>query len=388
VLDRIVRGRVPRKPHTRHKDANGELLYEECFTRHGFDGAYTVLYHRYRPHEQISLGLVEGFAIPEAVPERGLLRRHYKTFELSGNGPSPLLARRPLLFNDDVVLSVLKPGVDDDRFFANADADDLYFIHRGAGKLVSPFGSLKFAQGDYLCVPRGVLHRFELAPGDEQYWLSIECLGTLEVPRGYLNAVGQLKLDAPYCHRDFRVPEFQPPDEEELRLCTVKRGNRFHGFESAHSPLDVTGYDGAVYPVAFQIRDFEPRVGQVHLPPSVHTTFQATGAVICSFVPRPLDFHPEAVPCPYPHSSVHIDEVLFYVSDSFESRRGVAAGSLSHHPAGIPHGPHPGAYEASVGKRAPDELAVMLDCSSPLKATAFALRTEDPDYHASFLAKD
>ena len=386
MLDRIVRGRVPRKPHTRHKDANGDLLYEECFTRHGFDGAYTVLYHRYRPHEQTALGFVEGFAIPEAVPERGLLRRHYKTFTLAGNGPSPLLARRPLLFNDDVVVSVLKPGVDDDRFFANADADDLYFIHRGAGKLVSPFGSLKFGQGDYLCVPRGVLHRFELAPGDEQYWLSIECLGTLEIPRGYLNAVGQLKLDAPYCHRDFRVPEFQPPDEEELRLCTVKRGNRFHGFESAHSPLDVTGYDGAVYPVAFQIRDFEPRVGQVHLPPSVHTTFQATGAVICSFVPRPLDFHPEAVPCPYPHSSVHIDEVLFYVSDSFESRKGIAAGSLSHHPAGIPHGPHPGAYEASVGKRATDELAVMLDCSSPLKATAFAVQTEDSEYHVSFLA--
>ena len=386
MLDRIVRGRVPRKPHTRHKDANGDLLYEECFTRQGFDGAYTVLYHRYRPHEQVSQGFVEGFAIPAAVPERGLLRRHYKTFELAGNGPSPLLARRPLLFNDDVVISVLKPGVDDDRFFANADADDLYFIHRGAGKLVSPFGSLKFAQGDYLCVPRGVLHRFELAPGDEQYWLSIECRGTLEIPRGYLNAVGQLKLDAPYCHRDFRVPEFQAPDEEELRLCTVKRGDRFHGFECAHSPLDVTGYDGAVYPVAFQIRDFEPRVGQVHLPPSVHTTFQATGAVICSFVPRPLDFHPEAVPCPYPHSSVHIDEVLFYVSDSFESRKGIAAGSLSHHPAGIPHGPHPGAYEASVGKRATDELAVMLDCSSPLRATAFAAQTEDPDYHASFLA--
>lgn len=386
MIDRIVRGRVPRKPHTRHKDANGDLLYEECFTRHGFDGAYTVLYHRYRPHEQTALGFVDGFAIPEPVPERGLLRRHYKTFELASNGPSPLLARRPLLFNDDVVISVLKPGVDDDRFFANADADDLYFIHRGAGKLVSPFGSLKFAQGDYLCVPRGVLHRFELAPGDEQYWLSIECLGTLEIPRSYLNAVGQLKLDAPYCHRDFRVPEFQPPDEEELRLSVVKRGNRFHGFESAHSPLDVTGYDGAVYPVAFQIRDFEPRVGQVHLPPSVHTTFQATGAVICSFVPRPLDFHPEAVPCPYPHSSVHIDEVLFYVSDNFESRRGIAAGSLSHHPAGIPHGPHPGAYEASAGKRATDELAVMLDCSSPLRATAFAAQTEDPDYHASFLA--
>lgn len=383
---RIVRGRVPRKPHTRHRDANGDLLYEECLTRQGFDGAYTVLYHRYRPHEQINRGFTEGFAIPEAAPERGLCRRHYKTWELPGNGPSPLLARRPLLFNDDVVVGVLKPGVDDDRFFVNADADDLYFIHRGSGKLVSPFGSLKFSQGDYVCVPRGVAHRFELAPGDEQYWLSIECLGTLEIPRSYLNAAGQLKLEAPYSHRDFRVPEFQPPDEDELRLLTVKRNNRFHAFECAHSPLDVTGYDGTVYPVAFQIRDFEPRVGQVHLPPSVHTTFQATGAVICSFVPRPLDFHPEAVPCPYPHSSVHVDEVLFYVTDSFESRKGIGAGSLSHHPAGIPHGPHPGAYEASPGKRATDEMAVMLDCSAPLKATAFALQSEDPVYHSSFMA--
>src|SRR5690606_38690726 len=212
----------------RHRDANGDLLYEEWLTRQGFDGAYTVLYHRYRAHEQIQRGYTEGVAIPEAAPERGLCRRHYKTWELPGNGPSPLLARRPLLFNDDVVVGVLKPGVDDDRFFVNADADDLYFIHRGSGKLVSPFGSLKFSQGDYVCVPRGVAHRFELAPGDEQYWLSIECLGTLEIPRSYLNAAGQLKLDAPYSHRDFRVPEFQPPDEDELRLLTVKRNDRFH----------------------------------------------------------------------------------------------------------------------------------------------------------------
>ena len=386
MLDRILRGRVPRKPHTRHTGANGDLLYEECFTRQGFDGAYTVLYHRYRPHEQSFQGFVEGFPMPTAIAERGLLRRHYKTWELPADAQSPLFARRPLLFNDDVVISVSKPGVDDDRFFVNADADDLYFIQRGAGKLLSPFGTLKFTQGDYVCVPRGVLSRFELAPGDEQYWLSIECLGALEIPRSYLNALGQLKLDAPYCHRDFRVPEFQPADDEELRLVTVKRGNRFHGFECAHSPFDVTGYDGTVYPVAFEIRDFEPRVGQVHLPPTVHTTFQATGATICSFVPRPLDFHTEAVPCPYPHSSVHVDEVLFYVSGSFQSREGVDAGSLSHHPAGIPHGPHPGAYESSVGKRATDELAVMLDCGSALKATQFAALLEDSAYHESFLA--
>lgn len=383
---RITRGLVPKKPHTRHRDAGGALLYEECFTRQGFDGGYTVLYHRHRPHEQRSLGFAEGFALPEAISDRPLLRRHYKTWEFPDRGDSPLTSRQPLLFNDQVVIGIMKPGVDDDRFLVNADADDLYFIHQGAGTLISPFGSLKFRHGDYLIVPRGMMHRFELAPGEPQFWFSVECLGELGIPKSYLNAWGQLRLDAPYSHRDLRVPEFLPPDEDELRTVTVKRTGRFHGFECVHSPLDVIGYDGSVYPVAFQIRDFEPRVGQVHLPPTVHTTFEATGAIICSFVPRPLDFHPEAVPCPYPHSSVHVDEVLFYVSGNFESRKGVQSGSLSHHPAGVPHGPHPDAYESSHGKRATDELAVMLDCSSPLRATAVALRLEDASYHESFVA--
>ncbi len=385
MIDRLLRGSVPKKPHTQHLDASGRLLWEECFTRHGFDGGYSILYHVNRPHEQVSLGLVEGFELPEGLSGRPLARRHYKTWELSGDGPSPTLARRPLLFNDDLVVSVLKPGVDDDRYFVNSDADDLYFIQRGGGTLLSPFGTLKFRQGDYVCIPRGVLHRFELAPGDEQYWLSIEVFGEIEIPKSYLNSVGQLKLDAPYCHRDFKVPEFHGPEDEELRLLMVKRGGRFHGFECVHSPLDVTGYDGTVYPLVFNILDFEPRVGQIHLPPSVHTTFAASGAVICSFVPRPLDFHERAVPCPYPHSSVHVDELLFYVSGNFESRKGVQAGSISHHPAGIPHGPHPGAYEASLGKTHTDELAVMIDCQAPLRTTKVAAGVEDASYHDSFL---
>lgn len=386
MLDRIVRGSVPKKPHTRHCDREGRLLWEECLTRQGFDGGYSVLYHLYRPHEQRALGFARGFRLPERGPEQSLARRHYKTWELPASGPSPIYAREPLLFNDDVVIGVLRPGVDDDRYFVNADADDLYFVHRGGGKLLSPFGTLKFKVGDYVWVPRGVLHRFELAPGDDQHWLSIECLGELRIPAHYLNGVGQLRLDAPYSHRDLRLPEYHGPEDEELRELLVKRGGRFHAFELGHSPLDVTGYDGTVYPVAFNILDFEPRVGRVHLSPNVHTTFEATGAIICSFVPRPLDFDPKAVPCPYPHSSVHVDEVLFYARGNFESRKGVSAGSVSHHPAGIPHGPHPGAYEASIGKTATDELAVMLDCTAPLRATKVAAELEDAAYHESFVA--
>jgi homogentisate 1,2-dioxygenase len=203
-------------------------------------------------------------------------------------------------------------------------------------------------------------------PGVEQHWLSIECLGGAGILRQWRNEVGQLRMDAPYCHRDFRRPELVGPQDEGIRDLVVKRGEAFHGLRYDHSPLDVVGWDGTVYPWAFPIRCFQPRVGLTHLPPTWHGTFAARGALICSFVPRPVDFHPEAIPCPYPHSSVDCDEFLFYVSGQFTSRRGIGPGSISHHPAGIPHGPHPGAYEASLGTRETSELAVMLDTFRPL----------------------
>ena len=250
----------------------------------------------------------------------------------------------------------------------------------------SVFGDLRFAKGDYVCVPKGTLHRFVLDRGEPQAWLSIECKGGVGVPARYRNAVGQLRMDAPYSHRDFKRPEHTGPIDEQLRDVIVKRGDRFFGFRTGTTPLDVVGWDGATYPIAFPILAFQPRVGQVHLPPPVHTTFEARGAVVCSFVPRPLDFHPDANPCPYPHSSVDVDEVLFYANASFGSRRGVGEGSLSHHPAGIPHGPHPGAYESAPGTARTGEVAVMLDCFAPLERTADALACEDPAYHASFRA--
>jgi homogentisate 1,2-dioxygenase len=199
------------------------------------------------------------------------------------------------------------------------------------------------------------------------------------------NEVGQLRMDAPYSHRDFRRPTFVGPRDEGIRQLVVKRGGGFHGFTYADSPLDVVGWDGTVYPWAFPILAFQPRVGLVHLPPTWHGTFGARGALICSFVPRPVDFHPEAIPCPYPHSSPSCDEFIFYVRGQFTSRKGVGPGSVSLHPAGVPHGPHPGAYEASIGSKETGELAVMIDTFRALRQTPEAARIEDPGYQESFI---
>jgi homogentisate 1,2-dioxygenase len=313
-----------------------------------------------------------------------LRKRHYQSLKLPRETRSPVDARVPLLYNDDVVLATLKPSGADPVYFANGDGDDLYYVHEGAGLLRSLLGDLRFAAGDYVYVPRGLVHRFVL-DDVPQYWLSIEALGGLGLPKQWRNEVGQLRMDAPYCHRDFRTPQFVGPLDEGLHTVLVKRGGAFHAFAHAGSPLDVVGWDGSVYPWAFAILDFQPRVGLVHLPPTWHGTFAARGALVCSFVPRPVDFHPEAIPCPYPHASVDCDEFIFYCRGNFTSRKGVGPGSISHHPAGIPHGPHPGSYERSIGSTHTDELAVMLDTFAPLRPTAAALAVEDAEYHASFI---
>lgn len=384
MLDRVVQGDVPAKPHTALRSSTDILRYEECFTRHGFEGAFSILYHEHRPHEAEPAPLPRHFPAPRAAAERPLARRHYRCLALPELGASPLESRLPLLFNEDVVIGFSRPRAPDTAYFANADADELYFVHAGGGTLKSPFGNLVFRAGDYVVVPRGVLHRFVPDPELAQAWLSIECKRDIALPAHYRNAVGQLRMDAPYSHRDFRRPLLGAPNDDGIRNVVVKRNDSFQGFVTRHSPLDVVGWDGTVYPFAFPILAFQPRVGQIHLPPTVHATFEAGGALVCSFVPRPLDFHEAAIPCPYPHSSVHIDEVLFYANGAFGSRRGIGAGSLSHHPAGIPHGPHPGAYENSIGQTHTTELAVMLDCSSRLESTDNALTIEDGDYHASF----
>jgi homogentisate 1,2-dioxygenase len=386
MLDRMACGTVPPKHHLALRDAAGALRYEECLTRDGFDGPYTILYHEHRPQAVRAVHTAHVCRSPDVLEGRlsdPLRRRHLATPKLEIGG-APLDARVPLLCNADVVIAAARPSTSDPVYLSNADADTLWFIRQGAGVLRSVFGDLPFNAGDYLLVPKGGIHRFVLPESTEQDWLSIECRSGLGLPQQFRNETGQLRMDAPYCHRDFRRPTFVGPVDEGIREIVVKRGEQYHGFACDHPPLDVVGWDGTVYPWVFPIRAFQPRVGAVHLPPTVHGTFHARGVLVCSFVPRPLDFHPQAVPCPYPHASVDVDEVLYYVEGAFTSRSGVAAGSITHHPRGIPHGPQPGRYEASIGTQRTDELAVMLDCALPLAPTRHAAPIEEVGYEATF----
>lgn len=385
MIERRQQGRVPPKHHIAFREPDGTLLFEECLTRDGFEGPYTICYHQHRPHTVQPTEVKHGWALPAAQDEgRPIAKRHYRTPKLASRGGPPVDARVPLLFNEDVVVSTLFPDAADPVYLSNGDGDDLYYVFQGGGTLRSLLGDVRFEADDYLFVPRGLPHRFVPDERKAQHWLSVECLGGMRLPAQWRNEAGQLRMDAPYSHRDFRPPVFTGPVDEEIRTLLVKRQGAFHGFSYDHPPLDVVGWDGAVYPWAFPILAFQPRVGMVHLPPTWHGTFAARGALICSFVPRPLDFHPEAVPCPYPHSSVDCDEIIFYCRGNFTSRRGVGPGSVSHHPAGVPHGPHPGAYEGSIGAKWTDELAVMLDTHRPLRATAAALGVEDAGYESSF----
>ena len=384
MLDRMIQGEVPPKHHVALRGPGGVLRHEQAFTRAGFDGAYTLSYHLHRPHATHSAEARHGWPAPVAAGPRRLARRLYRTPAVRAPSGPAVDARVPLLWNDDLSVGLVTPTEADPVYFQNGDADELYFVVEGGGTLRTALGDLRFGVDDYLLLPRGLLHRF-LPDAGPQRWLWLE-VQHLHLPSQWRNEAGQLRMDAPFSHRDFRRVEWQPPRDEGLREIVVKRGGSFHGLRIDHSPLDVVGWDGAVYPVVFPILAFQPRAGLVHLPPSWHGTFAARGALICSFVPRVVDFHPDAIPCPYPHASVDVDELLFYVRGQFTSRKGVGPGDISHHPSGVVHGPHPGAYEASLGTRRTDEVAVMLDCEKPLLATSAAAAVEDPTYDDSFVA--
>ncbi|MBM4279589.1 MAG: homogentisate 1,2-dioxygenase [Deltaproteobacteria bacterium] len=392
MFERTVCGSVPKKHHIIHKGGDGALLHEECITQEGFEGPYTIAYHLRAPHLAQPEAPRSTWALPQPLPAApSLARRHYLSGNLAVPGATPTTSRVPVLFNGDLTIGIARPDKSDDHYVVNADGDELFYIHEGQGTVVTQFGDLPFAADDYVFLPRGTIYRFDLSPSasssssSRQHWLTFELRGGLHIPRQWRNAVGQLRMDAPYCHRDFHKVRFKGPVDEGIRSVVVKRNDAFHGFLSPDSPLDVVGWDGSVYPWVFPILNFQPRAGLVHLPPTWHGTFATRGALICSFVPRVVDFHPDAIPCPYPHSSVDVDEFLFYCRGNFTSRRGVGPGSMSFHPAGIPHGPHPGAYAGSIGHKTTTELAVMLDCVLPLKATAQAASVEAPGYHQSFV---
>jgi homogentisate 1,2-dioxygenase len=386
MIDRLQLGLVPEKPHTVHK-VDGGLTYEECFTRQGFDGAYSILYHRRHPARAAAWQPSKhGWTQPAAFPEELLRRRHFLTPRLPTGG-SMLDQRTPLLFNAELTVLVSRPTVSDTAYFANGDGDELHFIHEGAGTIESGHGVLPFQAGDYVFLPRSTIHRWLIAK--PSYVLTMEAHSWIDIPHNFRNPAGQLKMDAPYSHRDFGRPEWPAGGIERAaaqgpRRLVAKKQGRFTEYEQREQILDVVGWDGYVWPFTFPIEKYQPKTGLVHLPPTIHTTFTGGRFVVCSFVPRLTDTHPQAIPCPYPHSSVDCDEILFYVRGNFTSRRGVGPGSISLHPSGVIHGPHPGAYEASIGTHRTDELAVMVDTFSPLEATAAAAGIEDPDYMKSW----
>ena len=388
MIQRLVAGEVPAKHHIKFTDAEGRIRHEEAHTREGFDGPFTLMYHLHEPHRHTEWGVSDyGFAPPVAEgldTVMPLRRRHFKSFELPRRGGSPLNSRVALQFNKDVVFSSVKPTESDPVYFSNADGDDLYYIHKGSGILRTPLGDLRFGHRDYVCVPRSIKHRFVLDEGVEQDWICFEIRNTIRLPKQWLTHNGQIRMDAPFCHRDFIAPTFTGPNDEGIRTFVVKQQDRFSQFTLAHSPLDVVGWDGSVYPWTFNILKFQARAGLVHLPPDWHGTFAFGGGIICSFVPRMVDFHEQAIPCPYPHEAVHCDEILFYAEGNFISRKGIGSGSISYHPRGVMHGPHPGAYEGSIGHRSTNELAVMMDTFVPLEVCKTAIAVEDNDYHGSW----
>ncbi len=385
MIHRTRRGQIPDKPHTVF-EVDGRLAWEHCFTREGFEGPHTIMWHREPPHwveGEEDLGAHPGLA--ETSWEGPLRRCHYLTGRMPAGG-TPLLARRLLAANADIGVWIARPDRSEPTLVANAEADELTFVHSGSGRVECPLGVLGFGPKDYVYLPQGLPHRFVL--DGPAHLLVVECRSSLRVPRQYRCPEGQLTMYAPYTHHDFREPEFPEDGLSRLdapRRLVVQRGGRLTGFDLRHDPFDVVGWDGQVWPFVFPILAFQPKTGQIHLAPTIHTTFAGSGYVVCSFVPRLVDFHERAIPCPYPHSSPDCDEILFYVEGNFTSRKGVGPGSVTLHPRGLPHGPHPGTYEASIGSTRTDELAVMVDTFKPLEPTRFALAAEDRGYNTSWV---
>jgi homogentisate 1,2-dioxygenase len=322
----------------------------------------------------------------EADTDTSLRLRHFRSNGYAKGG-SPTLDRQPIFFNNDTALLYCEPDINDGHFYRNSMEDEYVYISEGQGVLESQFGDLPYVQGDQLIIHRGILHRFNMQNVPHKL-LIIESKGYLRTPSRYRNEYGQLVEGAPFSERDIKRPsELKTYDEKDEFTLVVKQYNRLHRVTLDHHPCDVVGWDGYYYPWAFNIHDFEPITGTIHQPPPVHQILQGDGFVICNFCPRPYDFHPEAVPAPYNHSNVMSDEVLYYCTKEFMSRKGVEFGSLTLHPDGLPHGPHPGRYEASVGQPRTEELAVMWDTFRSLSVAKPALEIEDPDYITSWLEK-
>jgi homogentisate 1,2-dioxygenase len=378
-------GSIPRKRHTVFRKPDGAIYAEELMGHEGFVGTSALLYHVHPPTTVKSARRVKEI-VWEADDDTSLRHRHFLTARAKKGG-SPTLDRIPILFNHEIAMLYVEPDEQDAHFYRNSMADEVAYVVEGTGVLESVFGDLPFRAGDYVIVHRNITHRWrlDLAAGPTKL-LVFESRGHVRWPKRYRNDVGQLLEGAPYSERDIRRPvELRTHDETGDFPILVKQYDQVNELMLDHHPFDVVGWDGYFYPWIFSIHDFEPIVGRIHQPPPVHQTFQGDGFVICSFCPRPYDFDPQAIPAPYNHSNVDSDEVLFYASSEFMSRKGIEYGSITHHPDGLPHGPHPGRAEASIGQKFTNELAVMMDSFRPLKVAKAATSFEDPNYHRSWV---
>jgi homogentisate 1,2-dioxygenase len=384
----IQRGSIPPKRHVVHKVDPGYLAegiyYEEVVSSEGFSRAYSIAYHL-RPPTRVRRIENAGKTVLKAIEDMPLRHVHLKSKGMERSGDC-ISGRVPLFFNSDCLIARCRPLEQQKEFYRNAQRDELLFVHSGSGSLNSMYGSLKFGPFDYLVVPKCITYSLEFDDVASADLLVVEARGTLGFPPRYINPDGQFRLGAPFCERDLRGPMLvEAIDQEGEFPVLIKDGQSWSRYVLAHHPYDVVGWDGMIYPFAFNADDFEPITGKVHQPPPIHQTFQADGFVVCTFAPRMLDTHPEAIKVPYAHSNIESDEVLYYVRGNFGSRRGVELGSLTLHPHGIPHGPHPGTIVASRQVTFTDELAVMIDTFAPLQVAADALHLDDPNYPLSWM---
>ncbi|MBM3160491.1 MAG: homogentisate 1,2-dioxygenase [Bacteroidetes bacterium] len=377
-------GNIPHKRHTVFRQPNGNIYHEQLFGTIGFDGMSSLLYH-IKPPTVVKEMLGETNIAPEIALDKNMIMRSLKGFDIIPKDDY-ISSRTPVLVNSDCYIELASPKKSmGDYFYKNADADEVIFIHRGSGSLKTQLGIIDFSYGDYLVVPRGMIYQLHFNDEDNKLFI-VQSFHPVYTPKKYRNWFGQLLEHSPYCERDIRPPHtLETIDEEGSFLIRIKKQDVLYDYIYAHHPFNVVGWDGFNYPYAFSIHDFEPITGRVHQPPPVHQTFETSAFVICSFVPRLYDYHPDSIPSPYNHSNIDSDEVLYYVDGDFMSRNHIEKGQITLHPAGIPHGPHPGAYERSIGKKETRELAVMVDTFKPLKLTKQAIQIEDVTYMKSWM---
>ena len=379
-------GEIPLKRHTAFKDKQGNFYYEELFGTIGFEGMSSLMYHTQRPTQ------VKEILNSYDVSPKISVSKNMKALKLDGfkaNSHDDFLeSRKCILVNTDCQIIVAAPKKSlTEYFYKNTDSDEVIFVHKGSGKLRTMLGNIEFKYGDYLVIPRGIIYQIEFKDQDNRLFI-VESKSPIYTPKRYRNWFGQHVEGAPYCERDLHPPfELETYNENGDFLIKVKKQNMIHEYIYAAHPFSVVGWDGYNFPYKFSIHDFEPITGKIHQPPPVHQTFETNKFVICSFVPRLYDYHPDSVPAPYNHSNIDSDEVIYYVDGDFMSRNDINKGSITLHPAGIPHGPHPGAMEKSIGKKETFELAVMVDTFSPLMVTEDAINLIDGQYHTSWLNK-